>query len=199
MWTASLQEEMSNHFFWGTWEQKFYFFCYVCIKELKIFNDSVKAKVKQCWCKWFSLAVHRWHSTFSYQGMVHLSVENELTTPYHIIKQHDPVKIFHRHKNYDAHWEKQVTVINLNISNQNCLRNLSEPNLTGYVIQRFFFFFISPQKLGYSLEAPNWGTSNGYPQHMLLWRNEKNINTFWLNKSTFYRAISLFTHACGSK
>ena len=32
---------------------------------------------------------------------------------------------------------------------------------------------------GYSLEG------NEYPQHMFLWRNKKNINTFWL-KNTFY-------------
>ena len=28
---------------------------------------------------------------------------------------------------------------------------------------------------GYSLEAPRWGTSNEYPQHMFLSRNKKNI------------------------
>ena len=28
---------------------------------------------------------------------------------------------------------------------------------------------------GYSLEAPRWGTSNEYPQHMFLERNKKNI------------------------
>ena len=27
----------------------------------------------------------------------------------------------------------------------------------------------------YSLEAPQWGTSNEYPQHMFLWRNKRNI------------------------
>ena len=38
-------------------------------------------------------------------------------------------------------------------------------------------FLISPQKhmLWYSLEVPNWGTSNEYPQHMFSWRNKKNI------------------------
>ena len=34
---------------------------------------------------------------------------------------------------------------------------------------------------GYSLEVPHWGTSDEYPQHMLLWRN-KDIHTFWLEK-----------------
>ena len=31
---------------------------------------------------------------------------------------------------------------------------------------------------GYSLEAPRWGASNEYPQHMFSWRNKKNI--MWL-------------------
>ena len=26
---------------------------------------------------------------------------------------------------------------------------------------------------GYSLEVPQWGTSNEYPQHMFLWPNKK--------------------------
>ena len=34
---------------------------------------------------------------------------------------------------------------------------------------------------GYSLEVPWQGTSNEYPQHMFLWRNKKNIRTFWQN------------------
>ena len=39
---------------------------------------------------------------------------------------------------------------------------------------------ISPRKhmLWYSLEAPRRGASNEYPQHMFLWRNKENINTF---------------------
>ena len=28
---------------------------------------------------------------------------------------------------------------------------------------------------GYSLEVSHLGTSNEYPQHMLLWRNKKNM------------------------
>ena len=35
---------------------------------------------------------------------------------------------------------------------------------------------------GYSLEVPQQGTSNEYPQHMFPWRNKTNINTFWLKK-----------------
>ena len=41
-------------------------------------------------------------------------------------------------------------------------------------------FLISPQNIGcgYSLEVPRQGASNEYPQHMFVWRNRKNINTF---------------------
>ena len=34
----------------------------------------------------------------------------------------------------------------------------------------------------YSLEVPQWGTSNEYPQHKFLWRNKKHINTLLLKK-----------------
>ena len=37
------------------------------------------------------------------------------------------------------------------------------PNKSGYQVNNFL---ISPQKRGYSLEAPWRGTSNEYPQHM---------------------------------
>ena len=50
-------------------------------------------------------------------------------------------------------------------------------------IRRFFqpnntdTFLISPWKhmVWFSLEAPPWGTSNDYPQHMFSWRNKKKI------------------------
>ena len=35
----------------------------------------------------------------------------------------------------------------------------------------------------YALEAPRRGASNEYPQHMFLWRNKKNIDTFGLKKA----------------
>ena len=38
---------------------------------------------------------------------------------------------------------------------------------------------------GYSFEAPGQGASNEYPQHMFLWRNKKNINTFGLEKASY--------------
>ena len=34
--------------------------------------------------------------------------------------------------------------------------------------------------LWYSLEAPRWGASNEYPQHMFLLRNKKDICIFRL-------------------
>ena len=39
------------------------------------------------------------------------------------------------------------------------------------------FFLILHENIccGYSLEAPCWGTSNEYPQHMFLWWNKKTI------------------------
>ena len=36
---------------------------------------------------------------------------------------------------------------------------------------------------GYSLEVPQRGTSNEYPQHMFLWSNKEKINTFGLKKA----------------
>ena len=37
----------------------------------------------------------------------------------------------------------------------------------------------------YSLEAPQWGASNEYPQHMFSSGNMKNIDTFWLKKAPY--------------
>ena len=43
----------------------------------------------------------------------------------------------------------------------------------------FFLFLYWNICCGYSLEVPQWGTFNEYPQHIFLWRNKKNINTLW--------------------
>ena len=43
-------------------------------------------------------------------------------------------------------------------------------------------FLISPQKHMLWVLITRQGTSNEYPQHMFLWRNKKNINTFGLKK-----------------
>ena len=42
---------------------------------------------------------------------------------------------------------------------------------------------------GYSLEAPQKGASNEYPQRMFSSRNKKNIDTLMLTKNALSRAI----------
>ena len=39
----------------------------------------------------------------------------------------------------------------------------------------FFLFLFENICYGYSLEVPQRGTSNEYPQYMFSWRNKKNI------------------------
>ena len=53
---------------------------------------------------------------------------------------------------------------------------------SGYPVS---IFLISPLNIccGYSLEVPQGGTFNEYPQHMFLQRNKKNINAFGLKKA----------------
>ena len=53
----------------------------------------------------------------------------------------------------------------------------------GYPVNIFFLFLHENICCGYALEAPHRGASNAYPQHMFLWRNKKNINTFGLKKA----------------
>ena len=38
-----------------------------------------------------------------------------------------------------------------------------------------FSYFLAKTCYGYQLEAPHWGTSNGYPEHV-LWRNKKHFH-----------------------
>ena len=40
----------------------------------------------------------------------------------------------------------------------------------------YFSYFPTKHMLWYSLEAPRWGASNEYPQHMFLSGNKKTIN-----------------------
>ena len=47
---------------------------------------------------------------------------------------------------------------------------------------------------GYSLEAPQRGASNEYPQDMILWKNKKNYPRISIECSSF--KILLFTHYC---
>ena len=43
--------------------------------------------------------------------------------------------------------------------------------------------------LWYSLEAPQRGASNEYPQHMFSWRNKKKYQYFWIEKSALTSAM----------
>ena len=51
--------------------------------------------------------------------------------------------------------------------------------------ENVFLFLDKNISCGYSLEAPRWGASNEYPQHIFLSRNKKNIDTFWLKKAPY--------------
>ena len=44
---------------------------------------------------------------------------------------------------------------------------------------------------GYSLEAPHWGASNEYPQHVFLWRNKKKCPLI-LSKTHLIRSTGLW-------
>ena len=46
----------------------------------------------------------------------------------------------------------------------------------------YFLFLLENINCGYSLEVPQWGTSNEYPQFMFSQRNKKYICTFLLKK-----------------
>ena len=48
----------------------------------------------------------------------------------------------------------------------------------GYLVNIFLYLFKNIC-CGYSLEAPRWGASNEYPQHMILWRNRRNTSCFF--------------------
>ena len=62
-----------------------------------------------------------------------------------------------------------------------------------------FFLFLHKNKLWCSLEAPQGGASNEYPQHMFLWRNKKTIHSYlelWKKhnsgKNLFYKKVLVF-------
>ena len=59
----------------------------------------------------------------------------------------------------------------------------------GYQVN-IFLFLHENKCLGYSLEAPQCGTSNEYPQHMFLWRNKENISTFYLKKVPYLELLA---------
>ena len=47
--------------------------------------------------------------------------------------------------------------------------------------------------LWYLIEAPLWGASNEYPQHMFLWQSKKNISTFWFIKAPYLELEPYYT------
>ena len=55
------------------------------------------------------------------------------------------------------------------------------------------YFFTFLHKIicrGYSLKSPHRGNSNGYPQHLILWRNTRN-NPKMVIKYSFFRVFML--------
>ena len=56
----------------------------------------------------------------------------------------------------------------------------------------YFLFLHKNLCCGYSLEAPQQGASNEYPQHTFSWRNKKNIST--AEKSALYGAMWIHYH-----
>ena len=56
----------------------------------------------------------------------------------------------------------------------------------------FFLFLDENICCGYSLEAPRWGASNKYPQHMFSLRNKKDISIFRMKKVPYLLLWSLF-------
>ena len=66
--------------------------------------------------------------------------------------------------------------------------------------KKFFLFFLFLNKIiccGYSLEAPQWGASNEYPQHMFLWWNK--ILTPYLELWRLLKNIFIPTGTFGEK
>ena len=57
-----------------------------------------------------------------------------------------------------------------------CILNILQPKKKNFEIKKFYIFHISAQNIdcGYSLEPPQRGGSNEYPQSMFLSRNKKN-------------------------
>ena len=51
----------------------------------------------------------------------------------------------------------------------------------------------------YLLEMPQWGTSNEYPQHKLLCRTKKNINTFFSEKKKTKQKKTVACKKCQHK
>ena len=55
-------------------------------------------------------------------------------------------------------------------------------------IRQIFFLFLHENICcGYSLEAPQRGASNEYPQHMFSWRNKKKYQHFLVEKAPYLK------------
>ena len=51
----------------------------------------------------------------------------------------------------------------------------------------------------YSLEVPQQGASDEYPQHVFLSRNKKNIDRFWLKKAPYQElCVTVITLSIGT-
>ena len=57
--------------------------------------------------------------------------------------------------------------------------------IRGYIHKIFFLFPRENIYCGYSLEAPQRGTSNEYPQDVFSWGNKKNINILSVEKIVY--------------
>ena len=82
-------------------------------------------------------------------------------------------------KNHAPYLEAQQTQVSIN---QNLICVVSYRSLGNMGTKIFFLFPHENTCCGYSLEAPNQGTSNKNPQYIFSWRNKKNINICLIKK-----------------
>ena len=75
------------------------------------------------------------------------------------------------------------TICNDNVSRKRCPWSDSQLQIRGGIHIIFFLFLHKNICCGCSLEVPQWGASNEYPQHMFSWRNKKDITIFRMKKA----------------
>ena len=80
--------------------------------------------------------------------------------------------LYGQSSNQCIYWETAKTDRAVQMSDTFAFSNKAN---TGWKVLIFFLFRHENISCKYSLEAPHWGTSNEYPQHMFSWRNKKNI------------------------
>ena len=90
-----------------------------------------------------------------------------------------------------------VTVIRQNISycrskSKHEVTYFTQLHIRGGIHIIFFLFLHENIRCGYSLEAPRWGASSEYPQHMFSWRNMEDISIFQMKKAP-YLLLWLYT------